>query len=180
MLQTETRLLTGALQRRATGTGLAAGGALDAAIASRPSLAEEQEQMVRTICSSGDGVEIVEGVAGAGKTFALAAARDAWQASGHRVIGCSLAARAAKQLQDDAGIASSTIDRLLTGLDRHTTALDDTTVVVVDEAAMVGTRQLARLPTPDDRTRTGSGPRVSDSVEWGGCRLSKKKKQNKK
>ncbi len=147
MLQTETRLLTGALQRRATGTGLAAGGALDAAIASRPSLAEEQEQMVRTICSSGDGVEIVEGVAGAGKTFALAAAREAWQASGHRVIGCSLAARAAKQLQDDAGIASSTIDRLLTGLDRHTTALDDTTVVVVDEAAMVGTRKLARLLT---------------------------------
>src|SRR3546814_8614136 len=113
MLQTEPRLLTGALQRRATGTGRAAGGALDAAIASRPSLAEEQEQMVRTICSLGDGVEIVEGVAGAGKTFALAAARDAWQASGHRVIGCSLAARAAKQLQDDAGIPSSTLHRLL-------------------------------------------------------------------
>src|SRR3546814_13843870 len=91
--------------------------------------------MVRTICSSGDFFEIVEGVAGAGKTFALAAARDAWQASGHRVIGCSLAARAAKQLQDAAGIASSTIDRLLPGLDRQTTALDDTTVVVVDETA---------------------------------------------
>ena len=101
--------------------------------------------MVRAICSSGDGVEIVEGVAGAGKTFALAAARQAWEASGHRVIGCSLAARAAKQLQDDAGIPASTIDRLLAGIDRHTTALDDTTVLVVDEAAMVGTRKLARL-----------------------------------
>jgi ATP-dependent exoDNAse (exonuclease V) alpha subunit len=84
-------------------------------------------------------------VAGAGKTFALAAAREAWEASGHRVIGCSLAARAAKQLQDDAGIPASTIDRLLAGIDRHTTALDDTTVLVVDEAAMVGTRKLARL-----------------------------------
>src|SRR3546814_11306080 len=55
MLQTETRLLTGALQRRATGTGLPAGGAPDAAIASRPSLAEEQAQMVRPIGSSETG-----------------------------------------------------------------------------------------------------------------------------
>ena len=101
--------------------------------------------MVQTICSSGDGVEIVEGVAGAGKTFALAAARDAWTASGYRVLGCSLAARAAKQLEDDSGIPASTIDRLLAGLDRHTTTLDTTRVLVVDEAAMVGTRKLARL-----------------------------------
>src|SRR3546814_551061 len=100
MLETETRLLTSALQRRASGTGVATSTGIDAAITSR-SLAREQERMVRMICSSGDGVEIVEGVAGAGKTFALAAAREAWEASGYRVIGCSLAARAAKQLQDD-------------------------------------------------------------------------------
>ena len=61
------------------------------------------------------------------------------------MIGCSLAARAAKQLQDEAGIPAGTIDRLLAGIDRHTTTLDDTTVLVVDEAAMVGTRKLARL-----------------------------------
>src|SRR3546814_18044141 len=121
MLQTETRLLTGALQRRATGTGLAAGGALDAAIASRPSLAEEQEQMVRTICSSGDGVEIVEGVARAGQTFALAAARHAWQASGHRVIGCSLAARAAQPPPHHAGLAYPPKHRPLTRPHPHTT-----------------------------------------------------------
>ena len=45
--------------------------------------------------------------------------------SGYRVIGCSLAARAAKQLQDDAGIPASTIDRLLAGIEpahrRHST-----------------------------------------------------------
>jgi conjugative relaxase-like TrwC/TraI family protein len=145
MVETEARLLAAALDRQGTATGIAAPVALDAAVAVRPSLTGEQEHMVRTICSSGDGVEIVEGVAGAGKTFALAAARDAWARSGHRVIGCSLAARAAQQLEDDAGIDSSTIDRLLIGIDRHTTPLDDTSVVVVDEAAMVGTRKLARL-----------------------------------
>ena len=59
------------------------------------------------------------------------------------MIGCSLAARAAKQLQDDAGIPASTIDRLLRDLNRCPFA--PRTVVVVDEAAMVGTRKLARL-----------------------------------
>lgn len=145
MLDTETRLLASALDRRTTGVGIADDGAIEAAVGARPSLAGEQEEMVRAICSSGDGVEIVVGVAGAGKTFALAAAREAWNASGYRVIGCSLAARAAKQLEDDAGISASTIDRLLGGIDRHSTALDDSTVLVVDEAAMVGTRKLARL-----------------------------------
>ncbi len=145
MLELEAQLVEQAVRRRHIGVGVAGGVAVDAAVATRASLSVEQEQMVRAICSSGDGIEIVEGVAGAGKTFALAAARDAWEASGWRVIGCSLAARAAKHLHDDAGIPASTIVRLLAGIDRHETTLDGTTVVVVDEAAMVGTRKLARL-----------------------------------
>ncbi len=63
------------------------------------------------------------------------------------MIGCSLAARAAKHLQDDAGIPATTIDRLLGRLDRGDDGLDARTVVVVDEAAMVGTRKLACLVT---------------------------------
>ncbi len=145
MLATETRLLTAALARRGTDTGVADDTAIQTAIDARASLTGEQARMVQTICASGDGVEIVEGVAGAGKTFALAAARDAWTASGHRVVGCSLAARAAQQLEADAAIPASTIDRLLAGITQHSTTLDDTTVLVVDEAAMVGTRTLARL-----------------------------------
>ena len=102
--------------------------------------------MVRTICGSGDGIEVVEGAAGAGKTFALAAARQAWEASGYRVIGCALAARAARQLQDDAGIPAATINRLLGDLaDHDRPGVDSSTIIVVDEAAMVGTRKLARL-----------------------------------
>ena len=145
--------------------------------------------MVQTIGSSGDGVEIVEGVAGAGKTFALAAAREAWNGSGYRVLGCSLAARAAKQLEDDAGIPASSVDRLLAGIDRHPTALDATTVLVVDEAAMVGTRKLAsllahaqtagtkvvlvgdpcqlprsRLAAPSPASKTGSAPAASPTI----------------
>lgn len=145
MLEVEQRLLAGATARRDTAAAVALPATVDEAIAATATLTGEQAGMVRSICSTGDGVEIVEGVAGAGKTFALAVARQAWEASGYRVLGCSLAARAAKQLQDDAAIPSQTIDRLLAGIERHATTLDDATVLVVDEAAMVGTRKLARL-----------------------------------
>ena len=39
--------------------------------------------MVRRLTLEGDGVAVVVGQAGTGKTFALAAAREAWEASGH-------------------------------------------------------------------------------------------------
>ena len=146
MLEVEARIVSSALHRRLTRIGVATPTAVEAAVADRETLSGEQQAMVRSICRSGDGIEIVEGVAGAGKTFALAAARRAWDASGYRVIGCSLAARAARQLHDDAGIPAATIDRLLSDLDRSNgLGLDGRTVIVVDEAAMVGSRKLARL-----------------------------------
>ena len=49
------------------------------------------------------GVEVVRAPAGTGKTFALDAAREAWQASGVAVLGCALSARAARELRDQAG-----------------------------------------------------------------------------
>jgi len=143
MLEIEFAVIDSGLFRQATRCAVAQPAAVDAVMAARPTLSVEQGEMVRTICSSGDGIDVVEGAAGSGKTFALAAAREAWEASGYRVIGCSLAARAAKQLQDDSGIPASTIDRLLRDLNRCQFA--PRTVVVVDEAAMVGTRKLARL-----------------------------------
>lgn len=144
MLELEWQMVDAALDRKASGAGVAAPTAVEAAVAAR-TLTGEQEQMVRSVCSTGDGIEIVEGVAGAGKTYALVAAREAWEASGYQVLGCSLAARAARHLQDDAGIPASTLDRLLLDLDRRRRHLGPTTVVVVDESAMVGTRKLARL-----------------------------------
>ena len=75
---------------------------------------------------------MVEGVAGSGKTYALAAANAAWTTSGYRVRGACLATRTASRLQEGSGITSTTLDRLKRSL-RHDplTAAD---VVVVDEA----------------------------------------------
>lgn len=102
--------------------------------------------MIRRICASGDGVEVVPGVAGSGKTHALAAAHDAWRASGRTVIGTALSAQAARQLEAGSGIPSMTIARLRKALDRAAEpGLGPDHVLVVDEAAMVGTRALADL-----------------------------------
>jgi ATP-dependent exoDNAse (exonuclease V) alpha subunit len=151
MLATERAVITTALDREHDGVGIARRDHIEAALSERPSLSDEQVCMVCQVTASGAGVDAVEGVAGSGKTYALAAARDAWHASGHQVIGCALAARAAAQLEQDTAIPSVTLDRVLRQLDRGALALDRGTVVVVDEAAMVGTRKLAELLEHADR-----------------------------
>ena len=74
--------------------------------------------MVRRLTTDGDGIAVVVGAAGTGKTFALDAARLAWEHDGYTVIGCALAARAAAELQAGAGIRSTTIAGLLSELDQ--------------------------------------------------------------
>src|SRR6266542_1675951 len=114
--------------------------------ASPARLADDQVAMVRALATSGHGVQVVNARAGTGKTFALDAARAAWQAAGHRVLGAALAGKAASELTDGSGIESGTVSRLLLDLeDPRAPGLGANTVLVVDEAAMVGTRQLGRL-----------------------------------
>ncbi len=145
MLATERAVIETAIGRQHAGVGTARREHIHAAIGGRASMSGEQVRMVEQPTSSGAGVDAVEGVAGSGKTYALDAARDAWYASGYRVIGCALAARAAAQLEHDAEIPSLTLDRLIRYLDNGGIVLDHATVIVLDEAAMVGTRKLAHL-----------------------------------
>ncbi len=118
---------------------------VDAAIVERPSITGEQAAAVRQMCRSGSPVDVVIAAAGTGKTFSLDAARYAWEQSGFTVIGCALAAAAAQELQDSSGIPACTLAKLSYHLGLGEVQLSASTVVVVDEAAMVGTRDLAEL-----------------------------------
>jgi Ti-type conjugative transfer relaxase TraA len=118
--------------------------ALATALANRPSISADQQTLVTALVASERGVEVVRAPAGTGKTFALDAAREAWQAGGVPVIGCALSAKAAGGLRDQAAIDTTTIARLTYALD-HGARLARGSVLVVDEAGMVGTRDLARL-----------------------------------
>lgn len=128
------------------GWGVAAPEALAAALAARPGLRAEQAELVRRVTTSGVGVEVVVGGPGTGKTFALGAAAEAWRASGLRVVGAALQGGAAEALADEADLDERhTLTSLLGACDRHGAGYLAGTAVIVDEAGMADTRQLARL-----------------------------------
>jgi len=143
LLATERRLVALAQGRRRAGRGVADSEALSHACLGRPSLTDEQRTAVRRLTSEGDGIVVLIGVAGAGKTFALRTCADAWRASGAPVCGAAVARRAARELETGAGIPSTSISALLIQLDDR--PLQTGTVLVVDEAGMTGTRALAAL-----------------------------------
>jgi ATP-dependent exoDNAse (exonuclease V) alpha subunit len=88
-------------------------------------------------------------MAGDGKTTMLRSAREVWEARGYQVQGVALAAVAAQGLENEAKIPSQTIAKLFYSIDHPQKdarpLLNDRTVLVVDEAGMVGTLQMARL-----------------------------------
>ncbi len=175
-------------------------------------LSEEQRAAVTHITRKTGDIAVLSGMAGTGKTSVLDAAREAWEASGYKVIGVAVAGKAGRELEKGADIESFTVAKLLKELDQgfdygssvklkvvteflHAThqingktrakmlgeyheptshlahewkyathqisarqrnflnmqldrekfRLDERTVVVVDEAGMLGTRQMAKL-----------------------------------
>ena len=146
LLDHEQGIIDTATKTLGTGIAVAAPAAVEAAIAGRPTITDEQAAVVRDLVSRGDGVSVLIAAAGTGKGFVLGVAREAWQADGHRVLGAALAARAASELRSGARIGAQTITSLIGQLDDGKT-LKAGDVLVIDEAGMVGTRQLSRLIT---------------------------------
>lgn len=87
----------------------------------------------------------VVGAAGAGKSTILSAAKQAWEASGHRVLGAALAGKAAKGLEQSAGIKSRTLASYELSWQNERNQLQAGDVLVIDEAGMIGSKQMGRL-----------------------------------
>ncbi len=107
-------------------------------------LGEEQRDAFRHI-TSGPDLALVVGYAGTGKSALLGVARTAWEQEGYRVRGLALSGIAAQGLERGSGIASRTIASLEYAWAQDRDRLGGRDVLVVDEAGMVGSRQLARL-----------------------------------
>jgi Ti-type conjugative transfer relaxase TraA len=88
---------------------------------------------------------IVVGHAGTGKSAMLGVAREAWEAAGYEVRGVALSGIAAENLESGSGIASRTIASMEHGWKQGRDLLTTRDVLVIDEAGMVGTRQLERV-----------------------------------
>lgn len=112
----------------------------------RSGLSQEQRSAVHHITGP-EQVAVVVGFAGAGKSTMLAAARHAWERQGYRVHGAALAGKAAEGLEESSGIASRTLASWEYGWQRDRGLLGKGDVLVIDEAGMIASRQLARFVT---------------------------------
>jgi conjugative relaxase-like TrwC/TraI family protein len=160
LLAAEERLVAAAVGRAGEQTARCSHQTLRATLAAYPTIGADQEAMVRDLTQAGAGVAAVVGKAGTGKTYALGAARHAWQLEGYRVLGAAPTGIATVCLDSEGFEHPRTVDALLAELDaeqhpgrqrprdRHTAdgpVLDARTVLVVDEAGMLGSRKLGRL-----------------------------------
>ncbi|WP_043459676.1 Ti-type conjugative transfer relaxase TraA [Gluconacetobacter diazotrophicus] len=141
-----------AVERRLEEASLELGGrtshgvplAVRRAAMTREGLGEEQALAVGEVTRSRD-LSVVIGYAGTGKSTMLGVAREAWEEAGYRVRGAALSGIAAEGLEAGSGIESRTLASLERGWEKGFDLLECGDVLVVDEAGMVGSRQLERV-----------------------------------
>ncbi len=107
-------------------------------------LSGEQAEALAHV-TDGRDLGVVVGYAGTGKSAMLGVAREAWEAAGYEVRGVALSGIAAENLEGGSGIASRTIASMEHGWGQGRDVLTARDVLVIDEAGMVGTRQLERV-----------------------------------
>ena len=95
--------------------------------------------------TKGQGLGVVIGYAGTGKSAMLGVAREAWESAGYQVQGLALSGIAAENLERGSGIASRTIARLEHQWAQDRELLSHDQVLVIDEAGMIGSQQMERV-----------------------------------
>src|SRR5712692_3071312 len=144
MLAVESRMAERAQEMADTRTHGVGEGTRKAVLGRHSYLSAEQQEAVRFITSE-KSIEALTGFAGAGKSAAIAAARDAWQAESYRVLGGALSGIAAENLQRESGVESRTLASWEKAWGEGKERLSQRDVLVIDEAGMVGSRQLERI-----------------------------------
>ena len=104
----------------------------------------EQEMAVRRIVGGSD-IKVLMGAAGTGKSYTLAAVREAYEAEGFSVQGMALSGIAAENLEKSSGIQSETIYSKLSRWEQGKDLPTAKDILVVDEAGFVGTRQMHQI-----------------------------------
>ncbi len=141
-------------------------------LADRPTLGKDQADAVRKLTQDNHAIRVLQGVAGAGKSFTLNAVREAFSKANYHVIGGALSAVAKEELEGQSKIASRTVASYLYQIDReankslvsrliqdlkelcrgriprrdaNSAPFNNKTVLVLDEAGMLDTRSLNKL-----------------------------------
>ena len=106
-------------------------------------LDRSQAAMVGNLATSGCRLQVALAPAGSGKTTALAVLAHTWEARVGNVVGLAPTAVAADELGRATGVQSETLARFLHDRDRAAPNIGPKTLVLIDEAAMAGTCELA-------------------------------------
>jgi conjugative relaxase-like TrwC/TraI family protein len=172
MLAVQDRVVARYRHGRYRGAALVPADTLHATLACHPQLTDEQRNLVRTFCTSGHRIQCAVGHPGAGKTTTMAAARDAWQAAGWRIVGAAVKGEAARTLGAATGLPTETLAWYLAHTDPMRSPLDARTVLIVDEASTISDRDLDRLGWLADQAgatlRLIGDPAQHGAVEAGG------------
>ncbi|WP_310540811.1 Ti-type conjugative transfer relaxase TraA [Phenylobacterium sp.] len=153
MLATEQRLEQSAAQIAGRGQHRVSPASRDMALAASEgrglALAGSQRDALDHITGRED-LALVVGYAGTGKSAMLGVAREAWEAQGYQVRGAALSGIAAESLEGGSGISSRTIASLEHGWAQGRDVLTARDVLVIDEAGMIGSRQMERVLSAAD------------------------------
>ncbi len=143
MLNIESRMMERAVGLSRDGSHAVRQGFQEKALTAK-NLTLEQKTAFDHLVGSGD-LKCVVGFAGTGKSYLLGAARDAWEREGFTVSGVTLSGIAAENLEGSSGIASRTFASRSYYWDKGEQSLTKKDILVVDEAGMLSSRQMASL-----------------------------------
>ncbi|MCE0485440.1 MobF family relaxase [Ornithinimicrobium sediminis] len=118
-------------------------------VANEVALNAGQAALVKGMATSGARVQLAIAPAGSGKTTAMRALARAWESSGGTVVGLAPSAAAAAVLRENANTHADTLAKLVWHLEHDpdhlpqwAAAINESTLVVIDEAGMVDTLSL--------------------------------------
>ena len=138
-----------------------------AVTAAHAALNPAQKTVIEDVLSSRDRIHAIQGVAGAGKTTALAVIRTAAETQGYQVEGFAPTSRAAKQLEQ-AGVHSRTLQSFL--VRSQDSDPSHRKFFFIDESSLASTNQVRdflRRLGPEDRVLLVGDTRQHQGVEAG-------------
>jgi ATP-dependent exoDNAse (exonuclease V) alpha subunit len=106
------------------------------------------------------GFAMIDGQAGTGKSYTIAAVREAYEKEGRTVIGLAPTNAVAEDMRADGFSHAATIHSEIFALNNGRRHWDARTVVIVDEAAMLDTKLIVAARNddrPDAQSRAVSG-----------------------
>jgi Ti-type conjugative transfer relaxase TraA len=107
-------------------------------------ISREQAQAFSHATGAG-GLALIDGQAGTGKSFTMAAIRDAYEAMSYKVVGLGPTNAVAQDMKADGFARAGTVHSELFALNTERTHWNNRTVVMIDEAAMLDTKIMAMV-----------------------------------